>query len=210
MHIPSLKDGICYVLSYYCKGGFIMNTFILTVVIFLAFLAGFFVVFGILGTYFKTCDDARETQYAPIRPGMFKKKEDVKTSLKREYGINTDSEYKNINDDIDIQEEFNEDVYEEDDEIEEDCDTDTEEETSGFLHSRIPQKDLSYTEFMANLKEEGSYEESLKENLSKENNAYKILQRKKQLHDEEMKKEIQEDMYEEATEKTQTNPKTES
>ncbi len=187
-----------------------MNTFILTVVIFLAFLAGFFVVFGILGTYLKTCDDEHETQYAPIRPGMFKKKEDVKTSLKHEYGINTNSEYKNINDDIDVQEEFKEDVYEEDDETEEDCDTDTEAGISGFLHSRIPQKDLSYTEFMANLKEEGSYEESLKENLSKENNAYKILQRKKQLHDEEMKKETQEDVSEEVMEETQTNPKTES
>lgn len=184
-----------------------MNTFILTVVIFLAFLAGFFVVFGILGSYYKSYDDMYETQYAPIRPGMFKKKEDIKSSLKREYGINPESQNKKFDANTDVvQENYQECDYEEDDESDDD---DSEVESDGFLHSRIPQKDLSYTEFMANLKEEGSYEESLRANLSKENNAYKILQRKKQLHDEELQKDVQENVSEEMAEEPQNISETE-
>lgn len=168
------------------KGGFDMNSFMLTIIVFLSFLSGFFVVFGLLGSHFKLLDDIYETRYAPIRPGVFRKKEDVKTTLKRQYGISdsddNDCYFDDENTESDIVSEEVEDAKENYSEV-------TSENSGGFLQSRMPSKELSYTEFMSNLKEESSFEECMKDNISNENNAYKILKRKKESQQEIMKQE---------------------
>ena len=154
-----------------------MNMFVLSVIIFFSFLSGFIAVFLVLGMSFKKTDDCLETKYYPIRPGLFPKKESVKAKLKEEYSI-TESDKTN--------------QYEECDKSSQDTvsyqDTEiiAQDDNPDFLHSRIPSKNLSYTEFMSNLKEETSFEESLKTNLTKENDAYKILKRKKDIQNEDI------------------------
>ena len=160
-----------------------MNSFVLTIIVFLSFLSGFFVVFGLLGSHFKLLDDIYETRYAPIRPGMFRKKEDVKTTLKHQYGISDSNEndcyFDDENAKLDI-------VSERVVDTDEDCSKVISECSGSFLQSRMPSKELSYTEFMSNLKEESSFEECMKDNMSNENNAYKILKRKKENQQEIM------------------------
>ena len=163
-----------------------MNSFVLTVIVFLSFLSGFFVVFGLLGSHFKLLDDIYETRYAPIRPGMFRKKEDVKTTLKRQYGISDSNENDCYIDDENAELDI---VSERVVDTDEDCSKVTSECSWGFLQSRMPSKELSYTEFMSKLKEESSFEERMKDNMSNENNAYKILKRKKENQQEIMEQE---------------------
>ena len=171
-----------------------MNSFVLTVIVFLSFLSGFFVVFGLLGSHYKLLDDIYETRYAPIRPGVFRKKEDVKTTLKRQYGISDMSDNDCCFDDENAESDI---IAKEVEDTQEDCPDETPENSGGFLKSRMPSKELSYTEFMSNLKEESSFEKCIKENMSNENNAYKILKRKKESQQETREQEKKEDIQDE-------------
>lgn len=152
-----------------------MLSYIVAIVIFISFLLGFFLMFGIMAHFYKVHDDRIETQFCAIRPGYY---ESTRKKIEHEY--EQDKQVKKEQEENEyIPKEYPNDLIMEDEDVDKSDDCDVEAvKKDNFLAGRIHSPKSSFIQCMNSMKSDKTYEDKLKDDKKNENQAYNILKRR--------------------------------